>query len=100
MRLEGNDKGSFISVSKSQQKKDPAVSSKGRFSPITFVVGGVVDVGFAILVPMLGGTFLGVYLDKRYSTNPKFTIALLLLGLILGLINVFRLVSKLMKEQN
>jgi len=52
------------------------------------VVGSV---GWMIVLPTVGGAFLGRLVDQRLDTNLSFTLALLFLGLIIGGYGVWRL---------
>lgn len=48
------------------------------------------SVGFSIIVPVIIGTFLGVYLDQRFGTKPVLTIVLIFFGTVLGFYNLFK----------
>ncbi len=52
------------------------------------------EVGFSVVVPIVGGVFLGVYLDKKFGLSPRLTLSFLFLGVMVGFINIFRIVSQ------
>jgi len=43
------------------------------------------SLGFAIIIPMVFGAFLGVFLDKMLGTKPVLTLILILLGTFTGI---------------
>ena len=47
-------------------------------------------VGWDLAVPMVGAAVLGRMLNERYRTGPVATVALLILGVIVGACNVWR----------
>jgi ATP synthase protein I len=51
-------------------------------------------IGWSVAVPTLAGTFLGVWLDRRYPGSHSWTLALLVAGLILGCANAWRWVAQ------
>ncbi len=96
---QANDVPFAVTIRKDLQKKKNSTATVGKkLAIMSLVTGGVLDVGFSLIIPMLGGTFLGIYLDKRFGATPKFTLLLLFLGLILGTVNVYRLMVKLIKK--
>jgi len=65
----------------------------GWMSALRFVgVGGFV--GGSILL----GVYLGRLVDKRYQTEPWFTVAGLLLGLIVAVVGVYHMLRSFIKE--
>jgi len=40
------------------------------------------------------GLYIGVYLDKLFSTTPWLTIIFLIIGIIAGFINIYELIKK------
>jgi ATP synthase protein I len=48
------------------------------------------SVGWPIVVLALGGALLGRYLDRRFETGERFTLALLLLGVCAGSFSAYR----------
>ena len=49
----------------------------------------LVGLGFSIAVWIGGGAYLGHWLDGKYDTAPVFTVALLALGLVIGLYDAY-----------
>lgn len=47
-------------------------------------------IAFGLLIPILGGFFLGHYLDNRFSTEPWLTLLFLMLGVVIGFAGVYR----------
>lgn len=46
--------------------------------------------GWSIVVPTLLGVAVGLWLDQRFGTGIRFTLSLLVGGLILGMINAWK----------
>lgn len=44
--------------------------------------------GWLFVVPLVGGAYLGRYLDGRFETNVSWTLTLTVLGMIVGLYNL------------
>lgn len=63
-----------------------------------YYVGLIGDIGFAIAVPIAGGALAGVAIDRTWSTTPKATLSLLVVGIILSFMNVFKTVKTIIKE--
>jgi F0F1-type ATP synthase assembly protein I len=53
------------------------------------------NLGFMIVLPMVGGLFLGLFLDNNLGTKPVLTLVLLTGGLILGSASVVIRVKEL-----
>ena len=49
------------------------------------------NVGYYILVPLIGGTFFGVLLDNYFKTRPLFIGIFLFLGVVAGFYNLLKL---------
>lgn len=47
-------------------------------------------IGWSIVVPSLIGIFVGLWLDRRFETGMRFTLSLFVLGLFVGIINVWK----------
>lgn len=50
----------------------------------------VMEVGFYLITPLLAGVFLGILVDRVFSTKPLLTIFGLLLGVIATFYNLFK----------
>ncbi|MDO4778979.1 MAG: AtpZ/AtpI family protein [Tissierellia bacterium] len=57
------------------------------------------QLAYTILAPILVGLFLGGLLDKWLKTGGFFAIFLMLLGVVSGFINAYKLIMKLNKEE-
>jgi len=61
---------------------------------VWFGLGMMGLVGWSVAVPTLLGAALGIWLDGHYPGSHSWTLALLMLGLILGCVNAWHWVSK------
>ncbi len=57
-------------------------------------IAHVSSVGIGMAVAIFGAMFVGVYLDKKFETGPYLTVILLIMGIIAGFRNFFRLVKR------
>jgi len=51
-------------------------------------------IGWSVVIPTLGGTALGLWLDSRHSGSRSWTLALLMAGLSIGCLNAWHWVAK------
>ncbi len=74
-----------------------AMIEKGRIEKgQTFwnYVGLIGAVGWSVVVPMVVGVLLGPWLDRKLGTGWRLTLALLILGLFVGCLNAWRLITR------
>lgn len=64
---------------------------------VWFGLGMFGTVGWAVAVPTVAATFVGIWIDVRWPSRYSWTLMLLLIGLILGCFNAWYWVQK---EQN
>lgn len=57
-------------------------------------VGLIGVVGWSVVVPMVLAVLLGLWIDRKFETGSRWTIALLLLGLCMGCLNAWRMITK------
>ena len=57
-------------------------------------VGLIGMVGWSVVVPMVLGTLLGLWLDRKFGTGFKWTLGLMVFGLGMGCLNAWRSVTK------
>lgn len=55
------------------------------------------QIGFAVALPIAGGAFLGVYLDRQWSTYPKATLFFLFVGILVSLVSFIHTVQELIQ---
>ncbi len=58
----------------------------------------VSQLGLSISLPIVGGAFLGQFLDDKFHLYPKMTLSLIFLGVIISVSNVYFMIKKLDKE--
>ena len=58
-------------------------------------LGKVSLIGIEMVVSTFVGLAIGLFLDKKFGTEPIFTILFLIVGIIAGFRNVFREIKKL-----
>lgn len=51
-------------------------------------------VGWSVVVPMVLGILGGLWLDRRFTTGSGWTLGLMLLGLCVGCINAWRMITR------
>jgi ATP synthase protein I len=57
-------------------------------------VGLIGVVGWGVAVPTAVGVLLGLWIDRRYDTGSRWTLILLVLGLCMGCLNAWRMITK------
>lgn len=70
-------------------KKEDAKEQKGLLKDFS----SSSQIGFVISLPIAGGALLGSYLDSKFKSEPSLTLLLLLLGLVIAGINIYRLIK-------
>lgn len=61
-------------------------------APSLYYLGLIGEIGFAIAIPIAGGGLLGVLIDRTWSTTPKATLSLLILGVVISFMNIYKIV--------
>ncbi len=79
------------------RKKEPKKVDETGF---WYYVGFAGDLGFTIAVPIAGGAFIGMWIDKHWSMYPTMTLSLLFLGIAVSFIGFIRIVRDLIKRKN
>lgn len=58
------------------------------------VMADASDLGFAIVLPMVAGIFIGRIVDNLFTTSPTWTLSFLFLGVIIALIRIVKLIRE------
>lgn len=58
----------------------------------------VSQLGLSISLPIVGGAFLGHFLDYRFNLYPRMTLSLIFLGVFIAGSNIYFLVKKLEED--
>lgn len=66
------------------------VEEGNNFSAMMSLVS---ELGFSISLPIAGGALLGQFLDNKLGTSPRITLSLIFTGLIIGILNIYRLIN-------
>lgn len=59
-----------------------------------------IGIGWYVAFCVGGGIGLGVWLDRRFETSIVFTLAGVILGLVVAVLGIYRMIEPLIKEQN
>lgn len=81
------ERGKLIAREEEVKAKDTREERK-RFYKI---LSSALSLSGSIVLPIVGGTLLGSYIDRLLSSPPVATIALLFLGVLLGFYRIIRL---------
>lgn len=57
------------------------------------------SIGISMVIAIFGSLFLGVWLDRRWGTDPYLTLLFLLLGIVAGFRNLFILIKRSFKDK-
>jgi predicted F0F1-ATPase subunit len=89
------DSDSRIALSKRQKQSKPKVKNQ------TWVYMGLVgDIGLSIVLPLAGGTILGAYIDRHWSTYPKATLIFLFVGMIISFVGFAHTLRGIIKNKS
>ena len=82
-------------VTKQEPDKNKTVKTKEEVKYKDYITGFKIisEMGFSLIVPLVGGAFLGSYLDHRLGFQPKLTLSFIFIGLIIGIIAMVKIVS-------
>ncbi|PKN81993.1 MAG: hypothetical protein CVU47_04765 [Chloroflexi bacterium HGW-Chloroflexi-9] len=61
---------------------------------------GLLGIGFALAIWIVGGALLGKYLDGRFDTRPVLTLVFLVIGLAIGFTDAYRRLRIVMERSN
>ena len=59
---------------------------------------GLIGIGFYLATSIVGLTFIGNLLDRRFETDPVLTLVFLVLGLVVGFIGAYRQLSWVLRQ--
>ena len=65
-----------------------------------YYLGFVGEIGYSISLPIAGGALLGAYIDRHWSTYPKATLSLLLIGSVISVLGFIRVIQEITKRKN
>lgn len=57
--------------------------------------GLIGSLGYAVVVPLVAGAFIGSLIDSALGTSPKVTLVLLLLGLAISVVSLYTIIKDL-----
>lgn len=53
-------------------------------------LGLITQIGMIMILPIIGGLFLGKWLDEKLNTGNIFLLVMVILGVIIAFLNLFR----------
>lgn len=62
-------------------------------------VGMASELGFVLAFPLVAAILSGSWLDRKFSSYPKFTLSLLILGVIVSFCNMFAVMKEYLKKE-
>lgn len=69
-------------------KSNDRQTNSPDFSAITMLFTTIADTTWRMFVPTIGGTIIGIWLDRSFGTVPLFTISLITLGTLTSILLV------------
>jgi ATP synthase protein I len=84
-------------IAEKEKRKLKALDTRNN---VWFGLGMMGMIGWSVVVPALLGVLAGVWLDKRYPQTFSWTLALLIAGLITGVVIAWYWVDKEDKEMH
>ena len=56
-------------------------------------------IGISMVVPILGGLYIGKWIDARFGTEPIFLLIFIVMGVIVAFMNLFKIGTKDVKKK-
>lgn len=81
-------------------KRSDEARKKSNLKDTWFYLGFVGEIGFTIALPIVGGAFLGLYLDRAWLTYPSVTLLLLFTGIVLSFIAFIATIREVLTRKN
>lgn len=75
------------------------MSKKNTYFQIANMLSLINQLAFIMLIPILGLSFLGRFIDNKLNTNPTFFLIFLLLGVGGGFMGVYSTVKVFIKRK-
>ncbi len=63
-----------------------------------FGLGMATEIGYSIAVPVVLGALIGVWLDIRFQSKPKFTLSGIFTGIFLSFVNLYKIVQNITRK--
>lgn len=90
LQLDTTGKFTVVETTKKEKLK--------RFSTWS-MVGEATGLGLSISLPMAVGALIGVWLDKKFTMTPKLTLSFLVLGVVIGVYNLYLYIRRIPKKK-
>ena len=87
------DSGEMVKIKEDRPERG------NRYNNLSFI-GYAGEIGYAIVLPILGGTFIGSFIDGRMGTHPKATVIFILFGCIVSVLGLVKTVNDIIKRKN
>ncbi len=86
----GNDPGAeeFLENIRAKESRKQRARRQGS-GGVWFGLGNFGVVGMSVAIPTVLGVFLGLWIDGRWPSRTSWTLTLLFVGLVLGLVNAW-----------
>lgn len=56
-------------------------------------------IGISMVVPILGGLYIGKWIDERFETQPIFLFIFIIIGVMVAFLNLYKLGTKDVKNR-
>ena len=95
-----NDRDTHNNVAETIERQADRMEQARRESHrnILFGLGMFGVVGWSVAIPTVAGIFLGLWLDRSYPVGFSWTLTLLFVGVVVGIIVALRWVNRIRKE--
>ncbi|MEA3423799.1 MAG: AtpZ/AtpI family protein [Bacillota bacterium] len=60
----------------------------------------ITQVGFIMIIPIIGGVYLGSYLDTRFGTGSLFLFIFIIVGVVTAFMNLFKITIRKSKNKD
>jgi uncharacterized protein YneF (UPF0154 family) len=73
------------------------IDSESRRSMVQMAYGS--SIGIAMVLTVFGGLFFGSYLDQKFGGGHTFTFLFMILGIIIGFFESYKLIKRYFKDE-
>lgn len=82
--------GKLVERTTPEKRSDPEAYKREVRTSLSLASG----LGFSIVLPLIGGIFLGKLIDRYMNTDGRYTVIFLFVGCALGIANILMMLKK------
>ena len=72
----------------------------GKKSELIKAIAMINQIGIAMIIPILGCIFIGIFLDNKFDTSPWFLLTFIFIGIGVAFRNLFKMTKSFTKKKD